>query len=64
MNYEVSYAGESHDCETREEAIELARELSQQNHGNVVVEDEDNVERMTYRNGALEQYLHDTRRRR
>ncbi len=59
--YEISHDQDTLKVETRDEAIEKAREISDGNHRTVVVEDE--VERLVYRNGSLMQYLYDTRKR-
>ena len=59
--YKISYGQETEKIETRDQAIELARDISDGNHRTVTVEDD--AERLVYRNGSLTQYLYDARKR-
>jgi hypothetical protein len=62
--YEVEHGQEVDKVEERDDAIELAKEISENSYNKVVVKDGKEVEKLTYRNGSLTQYLHDTRNRR
>lgn len=59
--YQISYGQEVERTESRKEAINQAKDVSKRSHQTVTVEDE--VERLTFRNGNLTQYLYDTRKR-
>jgi len=62
--YQVVNGEDVVEKDTREEAIELARELSSQTHRPVIVQDEARVEKLTYSEGDLSKYLYETRGRR
>jgi hypothetical protein len=62
--YEITDGNETHDAETRKEAIKMARDLSQSSYNQVIVEDEHDCERLTYKNGDLMKYWYDTRGKR
>ncbi len=61
--YEITDGNDSYDAESRKEAIKLARDLSQSSYHQVVVEDDNDSERLTYKNGDLTKYWYDTRSR-
>lgn len=50
-------------CDTRAEATEEAREISENQHDQVVVTDEAGLLRMVYRRGNLENFVMETRAR-
>lgn len=59
------YAGEdAQEYQTRKEAIDAAKELSDGQHRPVEIQDESGRESMTYRHGSLEYYVYETRDRR
>ncbi|MGM0575042.1 MAG: hypothetical protein ACQEXJ_04845 [Myxococcota bacterium] len=62
--YSVVTGEQTQEFETRAKAIEAAKEISDAEHGKVTVYDESGCESLTYRNGALELYLYETRNRR
>lgn len=51
-------------CATRAEATEEAREMSESQHEQVIVTDEQGMLRMVYRRGNLENFVVETRARR
>jgi hypothetical protein len=55
--YIVSGGGQTLEYPTREEAIEAAKKLSQEAHGEVTVADGMDHERLAYRRGKLEHYV-------
>lgn len=62
--YTVSYGEEEVKKESRAEAVEMARTLSSEGHGRVVVADADNVQRLVYVRGVLDSFTAETRARR
>ena len=60
--YEVYWGQETESASTRDEAIRLARQMSSETFNTVVVEDDRDCERLTYRNGDLIKYSYDTRK--
>lgn len=59
--YLVTVGTQTHDYDTRAEAIAAAKEFSAEHRGTVVVRDEEERERLTYHRGKLESYSYDTR---
>ena len=62
--YEVASGHDTHEADNRDSAIEMAKDLSESSYGPVIVTDEGECERLTYRNGSLTKYWYDTRHRR
>lgn len=61
--YSVTANEESTQYDTRKEAVIAARAVSSETGGSVEVEDSKQTELLTYRGGALESYVYETRRR-
>ncbi len=59
--YLVTVGTQTHDYDTREEAIVAAKEFSADSRGTIIVRDEEERERLTYHRGKLESYTYDTR---
>jgi len=60
--FEITDGYETIETDSRDEALEAAHELSDGNHKTVIAESDE--ERLMFKNGTLEQYIYDTRRRR
>ena len=62
--YQIAAGTEIQEVESRVEAIEMAKDLSTNTRRPVVVQDEDETEFLTYKEGALSKYQYEPRRRR
>ncbi len=62
--YSVAYGTETHEFDSRMEAIEAAKEMSDDKRGTVMVQDETEREQLIYKYGELDSYTLDLRRRR
>ncbi|MGM0575524.1 MAG: hypothetical protein ACQEXJ_07315 [Myxococcota bacterium] len=61
--FEVVLGDDIRSYDTRREAIDFAKEWTQENRGTVSISDEDRRERLTYQGGELVSYDYETRRR-
>ncbi|MGM0576429.1 MAG: hypothetical protein ACQEXJ_11930 [Myxococcota bacterium] len=62
--YTVSVGERIHDeFEQRSDAIDAAKEISEEKRGKINIEDDTGREWMVYRNGELEYYVFETRSR-
>lgn len=62
--YTVSFRGETHDFDDRMEAIEAAKEMTETGNRMAEIVDDSGREQMTYKGGALDHYVYETRPRR
>ncbi len=62
--YTVVYQSEEHSFEGRKDAIDAAKAYSQESYEKAQVVGDDGREVMIYRDGGLEDYVYETRRRR